>query len=172
MHSELKLRKLYQTNDCSNALGGFISYNLRLWGAVKANSGLLVFAARSGVPLPTGHFCSTSAACPVSTSTLRCSTSAFCRSSTRTIKRKRVNYASNVEIPTSVIDFRDKIKSADALIFATPEYNGSVSGALKNAFDWASRDYSKSGGDGPAIAGKKIGTNFYLLRHHQCFICE
>src|SRR6476619_5132735 len=34
---------------------------------------------------------------------------------------------------------RDAIADADAVLFATPEYNGSVPGALKNAIDWASR---------------------------------
>ena len=43
------------------------------------------------------------------------------------------------------------------MIFATPEYNGSVSGVLKNAFDWLSRDWSKNGGTTAPVAGKKIG---------------
>src|SRR5712671_2213567 len=34
---------------------------------------------------------------------------------------------------------RDQILAADALLFVTPEYNYSISGALKNAIDWASR---------------------------------
>jgi chromate reductase len=41
--------------------------------------------------------------------------------------------------PPVVQLLRDKIKAADALIFATPEYNYSMSGVLKNAIDWASR---------------------------------
>jgi chromate reductase, NAD(P)H dehydrogenase (quinone) len=41
--------------------------------------------------------------------------------------------------PERVTEFKDKIKSADALLIATPEYNYSVSGVLKNAIDWASR---------------------------------
>ena len=41
--------------------------------------------------------------------------------------------------PPAVQQFRDAIRSADALLFATPEYNYSVSGVLKNAIDWASR---------------------------------
>jgi chromate reductase len=43
------------------------------------------------------------------------------------------------DAPQSVRDFRDAIADADALFFVTPEYNGSVSGVLKNAIDWASR---------------------------------
>ncbi|MBE2270271.1 MAG: NAD(P)H-dependent oxidoreductase [Anaerolinea sp.] len=41
--------------------------------------------------------------------------------------------------PTAVQEFRERIKAADALLIATPEYNYSVSGVLKNALDWASR---------------------------------
>src|SRR5436305_11664426 len=41
--------------------------------------------------------------------------------------------------PATVADFRDAIAGADALFFATPEYNSSVPGQLKNAIDWASR---------------------------------
>jgi chromate reductase, NAD(P)H dehydrogenase (quinone) len=36
-------------------------------------------------------------------------------------------------------EFREKIRAADALLIATPEYNRGVSGVLKNAIDWASR---------------------------------
>ena len=39
----------------------------------------------------------------------------------------------------SVAHFRRAIAGADALLFATPEYNSSIPGALKNAIDWASR---------------------------------
>lgn len=42
--------------------------------------------------------------------------------------------------PPAVQDFRDRIRAADAILIATPEYNYSISGVLKNAIDWASRD--------------------------------
>jgi chromate reductase, NAD(P)H dehydrogenase (quinone) len=41
--------------------------------------------------------------------------------------------------PAAVADFRQAIARADALLFATPEYNSSIPGVLKNAVDWASR---------------------------------
>lgn len=41
--------------------------------------------------------------------------------------------------PQEVIVFREKIQAAHALLLATPEYNYSISGVLKNALDWASR---------------------------------
>jgi chromate reductase len=39
----------------------------------------------------------------------------------------------------AVAHWRDAITPADALLFATPEYNSSIPGQLKNAVDWASR---------------------------------
>lgn len=41
--------------------------------------------------------------------------------------------------PPAVEEMRSQIQAADALIFATPEYNGAMSGVLKNGIDWASR---------------------------------
>jgi chromate reductase len=41
--------------------------------------------------------------------------------------------------PESVQELREKIRVADAMLIATPEYLHSISGALQNAFDWASR---------------------------------
>jgi chromate reductase len=38
-------------------------------------------------------------------------------------------------------DLRDRIRQADAVLFATPEYNSSIPGQLKNALDWASRPF-------------------------------
>lgn len=41
--------------------------------------------------------------------------------------------------PPNVQRLRDRIEPADAIIFATPEYNYSIPGVLKNAIDWLSR---------------------------------
>jgi chromate reductase len=41
--------------------------------------------------------------------------------------------------PQSVQDFRAAIGAADAILVVTPEYNASIPGVLKNAFDWSSR---------------------------------
>ncbi|HEX6762649.1 MAG TPA: NADPH-dependent FMN reductase [Gaiellaceae bacterium] len=41
--------------------------------------------------------------------------------------------------PPAVDAFRRLVRGADAVVFATPEYNSSIPGALKNALDWGSR---------------------------------
>ena len=48
------------------------------------------------------------------------------------------------ELPESVQRLREEWGAADAILFATPEYNGSVPGVLKNAIDWASRPVRES----------------------------
>lgn len=50
-----------------------------------------------------------------------------------------------------VIAFREKIRIADAVLIATPEYNYAVPGVLKNAIDWGSRPYGKG-----ALVGKPV----------------
>ena len=46
---------------------------------------------------------------------------------------------------------RDAIAQADAVLFATPEYNSSIPGVLKNAVDWASRPRAEA-----ALANKPV----------------
>ena len=43
------------------------------------------------------------------------------------------------DVPVSAQRLREAWAEADAILFATPEFNGSVPGGLKNAIDWASR---------------------------------
>jgi chromate reductase, NAD(P)H dehydrogenase (quinone) len=44
--------------------------------------------------------------------------------------------------PVAVAQLRRAIAGADAIVFATPEYNSSIPGVLKNALDWASRPFA------------------------------
>lgn len=59
----------------------------------------------------------------------------------------------------SVIVLKNKIRESDALLFATPEYNYAIPGALKNAIDWASRPYGDNAWEGKpaAIMGASTG---------------
>ncbi len=43
-----------------------------------------------------------------------------------------------IDVPVSVLGLKNAIQRSDALLFATPEYNHSIPGVLKNAIDWAS----------------------------------
>lgn len=53
--------------------------------------------------------------------------------------------------PEAVWELRDAMRTADAVLIATPEYNHSLPGQLKNALDWASRPAGKS-----ALTGKPV----------------
>lgn len=48
--------------------------------------------------------------------------------------------------PAVVADLRRRINEADGLLIATPEFNYSIPGVLKNAIDWASTDWTKTEG--------------------------
>jgi chromate reductase len=52
------------------------------------------------------------------------------------------NEDAEVEQPASVAMLKEQIACADAVLFATPEYNGSIPGVLKNALDWISRPFA------------------------------
>ena len=63
-------------------------------------------------------------------------------------------------MPAPVLEFKRRILAADAILFATPEYNYSVAGVLKNAIDWASRPYGESAWEGKpaAVIGASPGS--------------
>ena len=69
----------------------------------------------------------------------------------------------NENPPEAVKQLRDHIRSADALLIATPEYNYSIPGVLKNALDWASRPAQSSALNGKPLAmmgaGGLMGTS-------------
>lgn len=68
---------------------------------------------------------------------------------------------------TSVVALREQVAAVDGLFFATPEYNWSVSGALKNAIDWLSRSPSPPIDHKPAaIMGVGGGSGTSLSQEH------
>ena len=62
------------------------------------------------------------------------------------------------ERPAEWISFRERIRSKDALLFATPEYNRSVPGVLKNAIDVGSRPKSQNAWTGKPAAVISVTT--------------
>jgi chromate reductase len=78
-------------------------------------------------------------------------------------------------VPAKVTLFKSKIRAADAILFATPEYNYGIPGALKNAIDWASRPYGDSAWEGKPVAvmgaaGGPMGTVRAQIQLRQCFV--
>jgi len=69
------------------------------------------------------------------------------------------NQDDEMDPPPAVQAFKQRILAADAILFATPEYNYSLPGGLKNAIDWASRPYGESAwrGKPAAVMGASIG---------------
>jgi chromate reductase, NAD(P)H dehydrogenase (quinone) len=61
--------------------------------------------------------------------------------------------------PPAVEELRAAVREADAVLIATPEYNSSVPGALKNALDWASRPVATNAfrNKPVAVIGASIG---------------
>lgn len=54
--------------------------------------------------------------------------------------------------PAPVARLKQQVKAADAILFATPEYNYGMPGVLKNAIDWVSRPPATSPFDGKPVA--------------------
>jgi len=61
--------------------------------------------------------------------------------------------------PAAVAALREAMREADAVLVATPEYNHSIPGQLKNALDWASRPAGQSAmrGKPAAVIGASTG---------------
>ncbi|BDH61807.1 ACP phosphodiesterase [Lysinibacillus sp. PLM2] len=62
------------------------------------------------------------------------------------------DYEQEGNTPEEYIAFRNKLREVDAVLFVTPEYNRSFSGALKNALDVGSRPYGQSAWNGKPAA--------------------
>ncbi|MEV6604619.1 NADPH-dependent FMN reductase [Kutzneria sp. NPDC051319] len=59
--------------------------------------------------------------------------------------------------PPAVVDLRDRVRRADAVLIATPEYNSGIPGGLKNALDWLSRGEMPLAHKPTAIIGASPG---------------
>ncbi len=66
-----------------------------------------------------------------------------------------------VETPEPVAELRRRIDEADALLIVTPEYNGSITGVLKNAIDWASARHRGSWLRNKTVAVAGVTTGQY-----------
>ena len=51
-----------------------------------------------------------------------------------------------------MVELKRRVRAADAILFATPEYNHSFPGVLKNIIDWASRPFGESAWAGKPVA--------------------
>jgi chromate reductase len=92
--------------------------------------------------------------------------------------------------PAAVTRLKERIRRADGVLFAVPEYNFGVPGVLKNVIDWASRPYGQSAWAGkPAAimgAGGGLGTarsqyqfrqithalDMRMVRHPEIFVAN
>lgn len=62
------------------------------------------------------------------------------------------NQDQEANLPPSVVNLKAKVRAADAILIATPEYNYSMPGVLKNALDWGSRPYGDNAWDNKPVA--------------------
>jgi len=62
------------------------------------------------------------------------------------------NQDEETNLPPAVSLFKNKVKAAHAILIATPEYNYSIPGVLKNALDWGSRPYGDNSWNNKPVA--------------------
>jgi chromate reductase len=76
--------------------------------------------------------------------------------------------------PPPVQEFRERIRTADAVLIVTPEYNHSIPGVLKNAIDWASRPPDQPFNDKPiglmSASPGALGGVRAQMHLRQCFV--
>ncbi len=61
--------------------------------------------------------------------------------------------------PADVKEFKEKIRNSDAVLFATPEHNRSISAMLKNAIEWGNRPEDDNAWDGKPAAVVSASTS-------------
>lgn len=68
-------------------------------------------------------------------------------------------YDQDIELdaPQIVLDFKARVKAADAVLWVTPEYNSTIPGVLGNAIDWMSRVDRSVNGKPSMIMGASMG---------------
>ena len=64
-----------------------------------------------------------------------------------------------VEIPAAITRFKERVRLADAILFATPEHNYSISAVLKNAIEWGNRPEEDNSWDGKPAAIMSASTS-------------
>lgn len=62
------------------------------------------------------------------------------------------NQDMEANFPAQITELKNQIRAADGILFASPEFNRSVSGVLKNMLDWTSRPYGDSAWDNKPVA--------------------
>ena len=77
--------------------------------------------------------------------------------------------------PQKVVELKQRIRAADAILLVTPEYNYGMPGVLKNAIDWSSRPHGDNAWNGKPVAIMSAAMSMgggiraqYQLR--QCFV--
>jgi chromate reductase len=84
------------------------------------------------------------------------------------------NQDNEKDYPPAATKMKDQIRSADGVLFVTPEYNRSIPGVLKNAIDTASRPYGTNafaGKPGAVIGTSQSSAGTALAQQHLRNVC-